>query len=539
MENNNGTLTNTSESNSELKDFVIEFAQYLNDSEYHITPQRISYAINEVKGQKQNQYEIILKPLFSSNKNQYVKFHTVYEQFLKNKIQHISLKKQQQDLVDEKNALQQKISGLDKMQTEELKNLPPPGEANIPKSKENLLQKEQKLLKEAIGKESTEMLLNRQYSKISNATYADILEHLLALAQNKLLKGKEAQYKLLTRMFDAVTEIQKAVNKAERSTDEVVKEIRAKYQRTRARLQKQLSETDKENQSIQEKINNLFTVHEADNTVTIKDNSSEHRQEFMGYKSVQQYGNININDESFAKNFDKLTETEKQKIKEFLKDNILHFKTKLARNLNIIEKQKIDMLKTIQYACKTGGMPIQLYYQEKKPSKTNLVLVLDISGSCKAASSMMLTFMHMLKTVFPKGTKAFVFVNSLYDISGLMDTNDIEKSISKIFAAIPTRGIYSNYFNPINQLWNEHRHEIKSDSIVIFMGDARNNSNKPGYDILKNICRKAKKAYWLNTEEYQKWDQKDSIASGYAKYAKMYEVINTNELAGFIQYGMK
>ena len=71
------------------------------------------------------------------------------------------------------------------------------------------------------------------------------------------------------------------------------------------------------------------------------------------------------------------------------------------------------------------------------------------------------------------------------------------------------------------------------------MGDARNNQNDPAYDVLKSICRKAKKAYWLNTEDVSKWDYKDSLASGYAKYAKMYEVVNIKELIGFIQSGIR
>ena len=53
-------------------------------------------------------------------------------------------------------------------------------------------------------------------------------------------------------------------------------------------------------------------------------------------------------------------------------------------------------------------------------------------------------------------------------------------------------------------------------------------------DKWKNIARRVKKTYWLNTEPYIKWDTGDSIASVYWKYCQMYEAINTNEILAFL-----
>ena len=66
------------------------------------------------------------------------------------------------------------------------------------------------------------------------------------------------------------------------------------------------------------------------------------------------------------------------------------------------------------------------------------------------------------------------------------------------------------------------------------MGDARNNKNPTGEEYIKNISRKAKKAYWLNTEEFNKWGKADSLAFEYAKYFKMYEILNAADLVNFI-----
>lgn len=169
----------------------------------------------------------------------------------------------------------------------------------------------------------------------------------------------------------------------------------------------------------------------------------------------------------------------------------------MTRNINTKEKRKIDIKETIQNACKTGGLPINICYEKPKINKTKLVLVLDVSGSCKEASEMMLTFMYSLQSVFPGGCKTFAFVDSLYNISEIMKASDINESIKDVLDTIPRKGVYSNYFKPLRSLWVNNKQEITSDSIVIFMGDARNNANDPGLEYVKNIARRAKRLIGL------------------------------------------
>lgn len=60
------------------------------------------------------------------------------------------------------------------------------------------------------------------------------------------------------------------------------------------------------------------------------------------------------------------------------------------------------MGKTIQAACKTGGIPFEVCFAKPKRNRSNLILILDISGSCKEASEMMLGFMYLLKVCLPE-----------------------------------------------------------------------------------------------------------------------------------------
>lgn len=268
------------------------------------------------------------------------------------------------------------------------------------------------------------------------------------------------------------------------------------------------------------------------NSLAIKSFSVLHRADFIGGGSVQAM------DAAFVKlsekPFKKLTEAEKNRIRDYLRQNLLAFKTRMTRNINSKKRRTLNLEETMREAIRTCGLPMNLIYQQPRRSKADLILILDVSGSCKDASELMLTFIGLLKEVFPRGCSAFAFVNSLYDISRVYETEDIENATKQILAMIPRSGQYSNYERPLRSMWENYRSRISKDSMVIFIGDARNNKNDTGKDYIKNICRKAKCAYWLNTDERGKWNQGDSIASVYGQYATMYETRNIRQLLGFL-----
>ena len=78
--------------------------------------------------------------------------------------------------------------------------------------------------------------------------------------------------------------------------------------------------------------------------------------------------------------------------------------------------------------------------------------------------------------------------------------------------------------------------KVTGDSYVYIIGDARNNKNRSGEEYVKAIARKAKKAFWLNTEEMSDWNTGDSIIGAYAKYmTKVAQTTTAAELLGFLE----
>ena len=356
---------------------------------------------------------------------------------------------------------------------------------------------------------------------------------LIQKSEELLMNGNLKDFKLENDFYNI---LKKLLNKLDQNKIENRIESGTKaLQEKKEQIQEEIEKEKKEHERIMNELNQVLKNSKlsTESKIIKKEESKRHREVFIGGKNF-----IQLDDETkgiLDKSFSSLKKDERNIILKYMKNNLLKFKTKMSRNINSNEKLNLNIKDTIQQACKTGGLPLNLIFDKPVKNKTNLVLVLDVSGSCSSASKMMLTFMYLLKDVFPRGCDTFAFVNSLYDISEIMNSDDIERAINDVLSTIPRKGVYSNYYNPLKTLWSDYKKKLTKDSFVIFMGDARNNKNENAEEFMKNIGHRVKKCVWLNTETIDKWNKADSLANLYGKYSEMYEVVNTRELIEFIE----
>ena len=391
-------------------------------------------------------------------------------------------------------------------------------------------------------------------SKIENGKAAKVLEggylsheeveelqgKILKMAEESLKKGKTQEMKDYKQVFDLLKKTKTAMKKEASDIIKKVANATAGLRKEMEDLQKEQEKEEKKRREVQSRLNRLLEKRKKKYGIEIvKPCSANHREIFKAPRNaVRTLGDANCPPEA-ERQFNRLTREDKITIARYIRDNILKFKTRMTRNITEMNTGRIDMAETVRNACRTGGSPFVLYRERKKPGKTNLILILDVSGSCKEASEMMLTFMYLLKEVFPRGCKAYAFVNTLYDITGIMSASDAEKAIEETLNMIPSKGVYSDYEKPLKTIYEKHMSEITKDSIVIMIGDARNNKNGSAEHEFKNIARRAKRMYWLNTDATNKWGHGDSIAPLYRKYCTMFEARTPKDIVNFINYGMR
>ncbi len=246
----------------------------------------------------------------------------------------------------------------------------------------------------------------------------------------------------------------------------------------------------------------------------------------------------------FFRPFEELTKAQKEEIRQYIRENALRFKTKISGNTKSSRKRTLDLPATIRRALETGGIPLSLCYKKPLRGKASVILFLDVSGSCAGASEMMLTFMHELTGIFPGGCKSYAFVNTLYDISDLLaGEQDFKRALEDVLDAIPRVGVYSDYGRTFEEYVRggafgereSRMQEITKDTLLFFIGDARNNRLPSGEEYLREICRRAKRAYWLNTESRENWNTGDSLMGLYSRYMDAAaETVNASSLIRFI-----
>lgn len=354
----------------------------------------------------------------------------------------------------------------------------------------------------------------------------NVLKDLLKEVMNS--KHPMEMMRFVGDLYQKVKELDKFEKNRKENNINKLSDVAKKAEEIKKRQKDLDIEIEKELQNIQ---------HEEQEMLIKKEASFMNRLEFLGgNRCVQTNAALG---KAGEKQFKKLSHDEKKIIYAYIKRNSNKLKTKLSRKMRTSQKKDFDMQNTMKMACSSMGIPMRLCYQTKHPSKPKLIMFLDISGSCKNASELMLVFMHYMRHVFVGGCKTYVFTNRLYDISSYIDKDDPEKTVAAVLKKIKTKGIYSDYYTPLKEFYENHMNELTKDTIMLFIGDARNNKNKTGEIYIKEITHRIKKAYWLSTDEKNKWGTGDSILPLYSKYMKdTLEITNASALLDFIENQM-
>lgn len=553
----------------ELINYIADFAEYLNQNGFMITEEHIERFLKMMRNADFSDYETVLaamKTTFARSPKQSLELPSHFIEFLKKKrldmildeieeakkngtenaaiaAKRRELKKSAEHDEEFAKEAQEAIDGmeraikekaekarLDYMATHELSFT---NQKQIDKKAAEF--KRMKLSDEKRTDFVKKCVLQKDYAqfvKYSETEVKQIRAEVYKAAEEALKKGNAKKFEAMTVLYKAIDHLSVVPKQIEKETKEAIEKATRQEQEEIKKLQNEMLERERARKALQREIDKM--LNEERRLQIEKERSLIHREDFIGKHAVRAEL-IDEHDKTFEKDFKKLTAEEKRRILNYIRKNVLKFKTRMTRNVLTEQVRNIDMMETIKQACRTGGIPFNIEHSKPHQSKADLLLVLDVSGSCKEASEMMLTFIGILKEVFPRGCRAFAFVNSLYDISSVYDSLDIESSVAHTLEMIPRRGVYSNYYEPFKSLWEEQKSRITKDTVVIFIGDARNNKNKSGEEFIKNISRKARSAYFMNTEKVTDWNTADSIASLYGKYAKMQETRNVEDIIKFLE----
>jgi uncharacterized protein with von Willebrand factor type A (vWA) domain len=208
--------------------------------------------------------------------------------------------------------------------------------------------------------------------------------------------------------------------------------------------------------------------------------------------------------------------------------------TRLAARRHRARRGRIDIRRTLRRSMGTGGVPIRPAYAKPHPSRPELVLLCDVSGSVAGFSNFTMLLVQALSDQFSK-IRVFAFINAMAEVTDLVkaDEGDLNARINNE-ARITKWHTSSDYGEAFADFVELHMAAIGPRTSVLILGDARNNNQDPNLAALHRIAEKSKRVFWLNPEYHLRWGLGDSIAPVYAEVVDMYECRNIDQLSRFI-----
>lgn len=211
---------------------------------------------------------------------------------------------------------------------------------------------------------------------------------------------------------------------------------------------------------------------------------------------------------------------------------------RLARKRRHGRKGPLDFRNTVRHSLSYGGVPADPKFRYPRPSKPEIIVIADISGSVAAFARFTLQMVYAISSQFSR-VRSFVFIDGIDEVTDYFkSTEDIGAAIHRINTEADVIWVdgHSDYGHAFEAFWERWGRDINTKSTVLLLGDARNNYHAAQAWVLAEMARKARHVYWLNPEPRSYWDTGDSIVSQYATHCDgAYECRNLKQLERFVE----
>jgi uncharacterized protein len=186
------------------------------------------------------------------------------------------------------------------------------------------------------------------------------------------------------------------------------------------------------------------------------------------------------------------------------------FRIRVSRRLRIARAGRIDFRRTIRASLQHGGALGDLRFRARRPRHIDLLILADVSGSVKYASTLMLEIAAGARSCF-RHLRSFVYIDRLAEAS--FEGGHL--------AMTPALDLYarSDFGRVLAELWDRRATLVTRATVIVIMGDGRNNRRPARADLLRDLARLSRAVLWLIPEPQARWNLGDSAIRQYAREA--------------------
>ncbi|HKA28395.1 MAG TPA: VWA domain-containing protein [Candidatus Binatia bacterium] len=180
---------------------------------------------------------------------------------------------------------------------------------------------------------------------------------------------------------------------------------------------------------------------------------------------------------------------------------------RLARRERALRRGRLDLRRTLRVAVTSGGVPVRLRRRGRRPGRPDLIALCDLSGSVAAASELLLGLIAPAAR-YLRRVHLFAYVDRLCPVS-------IEQGHVAPDGPLDLHA-RSDFGRVLGDLWSRERHLLGRGSLVLILGDARNNRLPPRADLLRAVRERVDRILWVVPEPRARWNTGDSVLRQYA-----------------------
>jgi uncharacterized protein with von Willebrand factor type A (vWA) domain len=210
---------------------------------------------------------------------------------------------------------------------------------------------------------------------------------------------------------------------------------------------------------------------------------------------------------------------------------------RLAQRRRRRHRGALDFRKTVRASLSYGGVPAEPKFRHPHPSRPEIMVVADISGSVASFARFTLQFVYAMASQFSK-VRSWVFIDGIDEVTRFFtESDDVAEAVHRVNTEADVVWVdgHSDYGHAFEVFEHRHALEVTPKTSLIFLGDARNNYHASQAWVLGALRQRARHLYWLNPEPRGYWDTGDSIIAEYLPYCDgVYECRNLRQLERFV-----
>ena len=210
--------------------------------------------------------------------------------------------------------------------------------------------------------------------------------------------------------------------------------------------------------------------------------------------------------------------------------------TRLTKEHHAKRRGPLDFRRTVRASMSTGGVPMTTHHRPKRPHRTELVVLCDVSGSVSNFAQFTLLLVFALRDQFQK-VRAFTFIDHVHEVTHHFRPGaDVVDVMSDLAASTAHAALWgrTNYGRAFTKFAEEYADALGPKSALLILGDARSNYSDLAEGTLKQLAGEARHSWWLNPEHRRHWGTGDSAAPTYGEIVPMVECRNLTQLGDFV-----